>query len=74
MGRQRLRALLDTGDRQALARIKLGEQYTVAETLKFLRKVPPLSVLKLLDRIRADEVRFSSGEGVGRARFYSIGH
>ena len=57
VGLQRLRAQLHTGDRQALARITLGEQYTVAKTLKFLSKAPPLSVLnKLLDRTRADEV------------------
>ena len=53
---QRLRALLDTGDSQILARIKLGEQYTVAETLKFLSKAPPLAVLRLLDRTRANDI------------------
>ena len=56
MDLQRLRALLDTGDSQILARIKLGEQYTVAETLKFLSKAPPLAVLKLLDRTRASDI------------------
>ena len=56
VGLQRLRELLDTGDSQALARVHLGEQYTVAEILKVLSKAPPLAVLKLLDRTRADEV------------------
>lgn len=53
---QRLRALLATCDNQILGRIKLDEQYTVAETLKFLCKAPPLSVLELLDRTRANDI------------------
>ena len=53
---QRLRALLDNCDSQILARIKLDEQYTVAETLKFLSKAPPLSVLELLVRTRANDI------------------
>ena len=56
VGLQRVTALLNTGDSQALARVRLGEQRSVAETLKILSRAPPMSVLKLLDRTRAHEL------------------
>ena len=62
VGLQRLRTLLDTGDSQVLARIRLRELLTVAETLKLLSKSPPLSVLKLLCRTRANEISFQAAK------------
>ena len=55
-GLQRLRVLLDEGDDQVLARVRLGERYTVAETLKFLSLASPLAILTLLDKIRAKDI------------------
>ena len=55
-GLHRLQVLLGRGDSPVLDRVRLGEQYSVAETLKLLSSVPPLSVLKLLDQVRAKEL------------------
>ena len=55
-GLQRLRVLLDDGDDQVLARVRLSEQITVAETLKFLSLAPPLAILTLLNKIRAKDI------------------
>ena len=56
VGLQKLRGLLDDGDDQVLARVRLSEQYTVAETLKFLSLASPLAILTLLNKIRAKEI------------------
>ena len=55
-GLHRLQVLLGRGDSPVLASVRLGEIYSVAESLKLLSGVPPLSVLKLLDQVRAEEL------------------
>ena len=55
-GLQRLRVLLDDGDDQVLARVRLSDQYIVAETLKFLSLASPLAILTLLNKIRAKDI------------------
>ena len=55
-GLHRLQVLLGSGDSPVLTSVRLGEHYSVAETLKILSSLPPLSVLKLLDRARAAEL------------------
>ena len=54
-GLHRLRVLLGRADSPVLTSVRLGEHYSVSETLKLLSSVPPLSVLKLLDQARANE-------------------
>ena len=55
-GLHRLRVLLGGGDSPVLNSVRLGDHYSVAETLKMLSSLPPLSVLKLLDQARAAEL------------------
>ena len=55
-GLHRLQVLLGGGDSPVLTSVRLGEHYSVAETLKILSSLPPLSVLKLLNRARAAEL------------------
>ena len=56
VGLQRLRTVLNSGDSSGLLKLSLGDQYTVAETLKMLSQVPPIAVLKLLNNVKAGEI------------------
>ena len=55
-GLHRLQVLLGSGDSPVLTSVRLCEHYSVAETLKILSSLPPLSVLKLLGQARAPEL------------------
>ena len=55
-GLHQLRVLLGSGDTPLLASVRLGEHYLGAETLKLLSRVPPLSVLNLLDQVKVSEL------------------
>ena len=56
IGLQRLCTLLNSGDSSVLQRVSLGDQYTVMETLKMLSKIPPIALLKLLNKLKAVEL------------------
>ena len=55
-GLHRLQVLLGGGNSPVLTSVRLGEYCSVAETLKILSSLPPMSVLKLLDQARAAEL------------------
>ena len=55
-GLHNLRSLLCHGDCRVLDSLRLGERYSIAETLKLLARAPPLSVLKLMNKVSASEV------------------
>ena len=55
-GVQNLLSTLETGDRQLLDRLRLGDTAPVVDTLKCLSRAPPLLVLKLLDKVKGNLV------------------
>ena len=55
-GLHKLRELLDDGDSPAMTGVRLGDHYSMAETLKLLGQIPQLSVLKLLHETKAMEL------------------
>ena len=55
-GLHNLRSLLSQGDCRVLDSLRIGERYSIAETLKLLARAPPLSVFKLMNKVSASEV------------------
>ena len=55
-GLHNLHSLLNHGNCRVLDSIRLGERYSIAETLKLLAQAPPLSVLKLMNKVNANGI------------------
>ena len=55
-GLQRMQATLGSGNDSVLEQIRLGDHYSVIHMLKVLSRARPLSVLKLLNKVKAQEL------------------
>ena len=52
IGLRKIMSVVYSGDASVLERLRLADIYTVAELLKVLCLAPPMSVLKLLNKVR----------------------
>ena len=60
-GLQSIVKLLSGGDDRVVDRLHLGDRLTVAEVLKSLSAAPPLTIMKLLDIDKGDQLRLKLG-------------
>ena len=56
IGLRKIMSLVYSGDASVLERLRLAERYAVAELLKVLCLAPPISVLKLLNKVSGSEL------------------